>query len=39
MTDEAVRAQANRRLAFKLLWVVGGALLFAVALVPLISRS
>lgn len=35
MSDDAVRAQANRRLAFKLLWVVGGALLFSVALVPL----
>lgn len=35
MSDNAARAQANRRLAFKLLWVVGGALLFSVALVPL----
>lgn len=35
MSEPAERARANRRLAFRLLWVVAGALLFSVALVPL----
>jgi len=29
------RRQANRRLGFKLLWVVGGAILFTIGMVPL----
>lgn len=35
MSDHGDRAVANKRLALKLLWVVGAASLFAVALVPL----
>ena len=35
MSSEQVTPAANRRLAFKLLWVVAGAVLFAFALVPL----
>lgn len=35
MTPEETRALANRKLALKLLWVVGAAVLFAFALVPL----
>lgn len=35
MTDAAVRAAANRRLALKLLWLVAAAIAFAFALVPL----
>lgn len=33
--DVENRNAANRRLALKLLWIVGGALLFAISLVPL----
>lgn len=35
MNDLQTRRDANRHLALKLLWVVGGALLFTIALVPL----
>lgn len=35
MSELESRAAANRRLALKLMWVVAGALLFAIALVPL----
>lgn len=35
MTDNDARAAANKRLALKLLWLVAGAILFAIALVPL----
>lgn len=35
MTDDASRAAANRRLGLKMLWLVGGAVLFTIALVPL----
>lgn len=33
--NEQARAVANRKLAWRLMWVVGGAILFAVAMVPL----
>jgi cytochrome c oxidase assembly protein subunit 11 len=32
---EKDRSSANRKLGFKLLWIVGGSLLFAISLVPL----
>lgn len=35
MTDPAQRDAANRRLVGKLLWVIAGAVLFTIALVPL----
>lgn len=35
MTDIAQRQEANRRLGLKLLWFVGGSILFAFSLVPL----
>lgn len=35
MSDQQHRDVANRRLALKLLWVVGAAILFTIALVPL----
>jgi cytochrome c oxidase assembly protein subunit 11 len=35
LSDPQARKDANRRLALKLLWVVGGAILFTAALVPL----
>lgn len=35
LSDQPTRADANRRLALKLLWVVGAAILFTIALVPL----
>lgn len=35
MNTPEFRDKANRRLALKLLWPVGGAILFAIALVPL----
>lgn len=35
MTEAHTREAANRRLALKLLWIVAGASLFAIALVPL----
>lgn len=35
MNDDVSRSAANRKLALKLLWLVGGAVLFAFALVPL----
>lgn len=35
LSDAEKRQQANRRLGFKLLWIVGGAVLFTISLVPL----
>lgn len=37
MSDPQTLIDANRRLALKLLWVVGAAILFTIALVPLYS--
>jgi cytochrome c oxidase assembly protein subunit 11 len=35
MADDAGRGRANRRLVIKLVWIVVGAVLFTIALVPL----
>jgi cytochrome c oxidase assembly protein subunit 11 len=35
LSEQQARSDANRRLALKLLWVVGAAILFAFALVPI----
>lgn len=35
VTEQAIRKQANKKLGFKMLWIVAGSLIFAFALVPI----